>query len=113
MNSYNKKELRILIRGLPNYTLAITNINCIAITLWGIMKLIKYNTLISILDAKGKWIVSQGDINNIRYVIPKHKAEFHDLEGLNDAIFKLELKIVPLFLNDFPEIVRWRLSIGK
>jgi hypothetical protein len=53
------------------------------------------------------------DLGGLQYVSPKDHASKKDVKEIYDIIFRLELKKVPLIVNSFPEIAKWRLEIGK
>jgi hypothetical protein len=53
------------------------------------------------------------DLGGLQYVFPKDHACIEEVKETYDIIFRLEFERVPLIINSFPEIARWRLEIGR
>jgi len=53
------------------------------------------------LDRKDLWAITYRRVDN------------SELKNLYEAIFNLEFEKVPLILNSFPEVAKWRLLLGK
>lgn len=124
---YTESELKNLCESLQSISVGESFIHCKILQIYENYRVIMLDYLISMLNCKRKRdfkkaytrplkLVYYGERIRGRQGNPDKFYEYiteEEFKEIFDVIFLLEFSRIPLFINDMPEIAKWRLKIGK
>lgn len=117
MINYNEKELEKIFDYVEKCVYMPTNTQCVKFKFYEEYRFIMSSVLVNILRIRKKRDFYKFSTGPLKYVVDitdgcKYISK-EELKEIFDTIFLLELERVPLIINDFPNIARWRLWVGK
>jgi hypothetical protein len=110
---YTHDELQTLVSSLYTTTIMGSYIPIVVIMVERYNKSIELPSFIEVLKCPNKSRLNRINLGNLRYISSKTWLTMPDISELYDVIFKLEFDRVPLILDSFPEVAKWRLRVGK
>lgn len=110
---YQERELIELLNHVEQFNYHETSIQCVAFHVHSNKRYMMKDPFLKMLHYPIKRNIKNLDLGGMQYVCPKDHAYKNDVKETYDVIFRLEFNRVPMIINSFPEIAKWRLSIGK